>query len=148
MAQSKNILILDDQDQWRLVLSMLLKKEGYNIFEAENIEDAKQFCSKYLIDLVTIDLRIIDSDSYDVGGLEFLYFIKKIYPKIKTIILTGYPEAIQNHEMLKELNILRKVPENGNFDINGFILMVKKLLDEPNEIKKIKNYNEIKRIKN
>jgi len=130
--KTKKILILDDQLQWRVALSALLKGEGYIIFEAENLDVAKKIILDNTIDLVTIDLRLIDADSYDVGGLDFLYTVKKNQPKIATIILTGYPEAIKNEEALKTLNtvIIRKVPENSTFDIQYFIQTVNNLLEK------------------
>ncbi len=130
-SEIKNILVLDDQPQWRLVLSTFLKKEGHNVFEAKNIEDAKQLLLDNTIDLASIDLRLIDSDFYNVGGLELLNFIKENKPNIETIILTAYPEAIKNKETQEnpKVTVLKKVPEGTPFDYIAYIDKVKKLLN-------------------
>lgn len=79
------ILIVEDNKDLILGLKFALKKEGYEIFTAENINDAE-----YLIDsveLIILDIMLPDGNGYDL--------CKKIRQKlnIPIIFLTACDES-------------------------------------------------------
>lgn len=53
-----NILIADDEDSIRTILSHSLKKQGYQVFEAEDGEEAKEILSRENIQLGFVDIRM------------------------------------------------------------------------------------------
>lgn len=104
-----NILIVDDEKGIRDGLKLFLKREGHLMFTAEDGKDALEILEKNDIDLVISDLRMPH-----INGDELLAFIKKDYPGVKVIILTGHGtvenavEAMRNGAydfLIKPLNL-------------------------------------------
>ena len=61
----KNILIVDDEPDIREILRYNLEKEGFNITEAVNGDDALDKVSKDL-DLAILDIMMPGNDGYEV----------------------------------------------------------------------------------
>ena len=124
------ILIVDDQENWRMALVSLLATEGYAVETAAHFEEAEIAIRQMILDLVVLDVRLADTDVFNVQGLELLKLIKtkKVPPKV--IILTGYPESIREGVLKRygaDLLIL-KVPPGSKFDSEDFLHQVKALV--------------------
>lgn len=79
------ILVVDDEKNNRLALSMLLKKEGYTVEEAKDGKTALQKIDDDKYDLVITDLIMKDID-----GLDVLEHVKKSHKNTEVIVLTAY----------------------------------------------------------
>lgn len=84
--KSNRVLILDDESTLRTALFRLLDRKSYNVVTAQRIEEAKSFCAADK----PFDLAIVDVNLPDGDGLEFMTYLKSIYPGIEIIILTGF----------------------------------------------------------
>lgn len=84
--KTTRVLILDDESTLRTALFRLLDRKGHNVVTAHKIEEAKSFCAPDK----KFDLAIVDMNLPDGDGLEFMGFLKSIYPDIQVIILTGF----------------------------------------------------------
>ena len=84
--KTTRVLILDDESTLRTALFRLLDRKGHNVVTAHKIEEAKSFCS---LDK-KFDLAIVDMNLPDGDGLEFMTYLKNLYPDIQVIILTGF----------------------------------------------------------
>jgi CheY-like chemotaxis protein len=84
MAQ-KQILIVDDDEFGRTLISGRLRKAGYDIFEARD-GDA---CTAYLRSAAKPDLIITDVVMPNKDGLEVVMEIKRDYPDVKVITISG-----------------------------------------------------------
>lgn len=63
----ENILIVDDEERMRKLIGAYLKKENYNIFEAENgIQALEIFKREQMIHLIILDIMMPGIDGYDV----------------------------------------------------------------------------------
>ena len=80
----KNILVIDDESQIRNLLSEMLKKAGYSVIVAE---DGKEGIKLYLEN--SIDLVITDIIMPDKEGLEIIRELKRNYPDVKIIAMSG-----------------------------------------------------------
>jgi DNA-binding NtrC family response regulator len=90
MGESARILVVDDDESIRKVLSTILEEEGYSVDTAKNGKEAINKTSRKFYDLALIDIRLPD-----VQGTELLTKIKDTTPKMRKIIITGYP-SLQN----------------------------------------------------
>lgn len=68
------ILIVDDNDDVREMLSFYLKDKGFEVFLAENGKEALKILEKNVVDLVLSDV-----DMPEMDGMELLISIKKKY---------------------------------------------------------------------
>ena len=80
-----NILIVDDEKDFRVLLKIILKRAGYNIIEACDGIDAINVLKKENIDVVLTDLVMDKCD-----GITLLKHISENYSGIETIIMTAY----------------------------------------------------------
>lgn len=62
----KNILVVDDDQHIRHLVSIYLKEEGFTVFRAENGEDALQILEKKPCDLAIVDIMMPVIDGYEL----------------------------------------------------------------------------------
>ena len=93
----KKILIVDDELNMRLVLSAMLKKEGFEVSSAANGREALQILKSNKIAVVITDLKMPDMD-----GMELLTHISERYPEIPVVMITAHGTVATAVEALKK----------------------------------------------
>jgi DNA-binding NtrC family response regulator len=84
------ILIIDDDENIRKVLQTILEDEGYMIDTADTAKKGIEQSEKTFYNLALIDVRLPDME-----GIELLSKLRNTKPKMRKIIVTGYP-TLQN----------------------------------------------------
>lgn len=84
----QTILIVDDEPNYRLILSEIAKEEGYEVLTAESAEKAMPIVRATDLDLVITDMRMPGMD-----GMEFLKEIKIFDPELPVIMITAFGEV-------------------------------------------------------
>ena len=84
MAQKRSILVVDDESSVRESIRMILKPK-YDVYTAENGNEALQCIQKDKIDIVTLDLTMPG-----LSGIEVLKQIKKSNADIEVIVVSAY----------------------------------------------------------
>lgn len=79
------ILIVDDEDEIRKMMSRHFRLIGYTIESAENGVKALEILKSKHVDVVISDIKMPEMD-----GVELLRNIRTNYPMIRPIMLTGY----------------------------------------------------------
>jgi DNA-binding NtrC family response regulator len=85
MKMEKQILLVDDEEDIRDVLSVYLKSCGYEVFPAENGEEALKLFTKHKPPVVLSDIKMPGID-----GIELLKKIKNESPDTEFIMITGH----------------------------------------------------------
>ncbi|SYZ74243.1 Response regulator receiver modulated metal dependent phosphohydrolase (fragment) [Candidatus Zixiibacteriota bacterium] len=88
MKTSVTILIVDDEPLVRSVLEQLLQRKGYSIKAVGGGREALEQLKSARIDLVVSDIRMPEMD-----GFELLQVVKKSFPDVGVIMMTGYGDA-------------------------------------------------------
>ena len=83
-----NILLLEDDKSLNRGISFKLKKEGYKIFNAFNIKEAKEIFKSNKINLIISDIGLPDGD-----GFEFCEYIRSI-SNVHIIMLTALDQEV------------------------------------------------------
>jgi CheY-like chemotaxis protein len=92
---SKNILVVDDEDNIREIITEFLQTLGYNVVEASNGEDALLACTRTKFDLVISDIRMPK-----MNGIKLLKSLKTYMPDLPIILMTGYqPSKMQEDNL-------------------------------------------------
>ena len=86
MGKCARILIVDDDQSIRKVLETILKDEGYVIESIGTAKEAIERTRKNFYNLALIDIRLPDME-----GIELLTKMRDTKPKMRKIIITGYP---------------------------------------------------------
>lgn len=125
------IMVVEDQDQVRRMICLMLKQQGYHVLEAENGQKGIETAMSHH---GGIDLLITDVVMPGLNGKELYNELVKSRPELKVLFISGYPrEIISYHGILEEgLNFLQKpVPldlltkkireiiENGKQPVHG-----------------------------
>jgi len=87
MAEKKRILVVDDEDALRTVLSAELNSEGYEVGTAADGTEAVNELQKMKYDLVLLDIKMPN-----MTGFEVLKVIKEKHSGTKVIMLTGFAD--------------------------------------------------------
>jgi len=80
-----NVLIIDDEENLRKLLSRVIELEGYNVTQAPTIKDALKFLQRENIQVVISDVKLPDGNGVELAGK-----IKKDFPSIEIIVLTAF----------------------------------------------------------
>lgn len=81
----KTILVVDDQEEYRSMLSHYLTKLGYEAATAVDAEDAARCLAEKTYHLVISDVRMEGKD-----GIVLMKESKSLHPGLEFIIMTGY----------------------------------------------------------
>lgn len=95
MKNNVTILIVDDDPMVRGVLEQLLQRKGYNIKGVDSAREALEFMKSNKVDLVVSDISMPV-----MSGYELLQVIKKSFPQVGVIMMTGYGDAFSVKEAL------------------------------------------------
>lgn len=90
---AKKILIIDDEEKLRNLLSRIIKLEGFIVTEAGTIKAGTKLLEKEPFDVVLCDVKLPDGN-----GVDFVKEIKPKYPSVEIILLTAYgniPNGVQ-----------------------------------------------------
>ena len=90
MTEPARILVVDDDESIRKVLTAALEDEGYLVDVAEDGKQAIKKSHAGFYNLALIDIRLPDME-----GTKLLSEMKETTPKMVKIIVTGYP-SLQN----------------------------------------------------
>jgi solute carrier family 13 (sodium-dependent dicarboxylate transporter), member 2/3/5 len=84
-ADLPRILLVDDEDQFRVTLAKQLSIRGYQVLDVNNGEDAIKIVRHENPEVVVLDQQMPKMD-----GIQTLRELKKIRPEVQIIMLTGH----------------------------------------------------------
>jgi DNA-binding NtrC family response regulator len=90
MGEGPRILIVDDDESIRKVLAAVLEENGYMIDAAEDGKEAIEKTDKDFYNLALVDIRLPD-----IEGSKLIAMMKETTPRMRKIIITGFP-SLQN----------------------------------------------------
>jgi two-component system, NtrC family, response regulator PilR len=93
----EKILVVDDEQSLREVLSIMLKRAGYAVTCASDGEEAVEQLTKEIFDLVITDLRMPKVD-----GMEVLKAVKSASPETVVLVITAFATADSAVEAMKQ----------------------------------------------
>lgn len=115
-VQTRRILLVDDEPDFTSMLKEYLlryRPGAWEVHTAVNYNEALSCLKKHSIEIVTLDLQMPVMD-----GLQFLTLLKRSYPGLHVVVLTGFVTAenrafcLQNGAAL----FLDKLEIAGNFE--------------------------------
>ncbi len=92
----ERILVVDDESGMRDFLSIMLKKDGYDVALAESGEEALRSVQKEIFDLVITDVKMPGID-----GIDVLKAVKEASPETIVIVITAFAATETAVEAMK-----------------------------------------------
>jgi DNA-binding response OmpR family regulator len=122
----KDILVIDDDQQFRRMICMILEDAGYEVRSAENGLEGLGMFMKERPDLVITDLYMPEKE-----GLETIMELRQTDKNIRILVVSGGCPHMNMSEMFTMAGIFgadAALPKP--FDIGVFLQKVKELLSE------------------
>ena len=146
MIEKLKVLIIDDHTLFRKGLKEILLDTSYieDCKEAKNGQEALDIISREKFDIVFLDIAMPD-----INGIETLKKIKTLYPEIKVLMLSMYPEEQYAMRSLKLgasgyitksadpeelLRAVEKIVKGGKYIPQSFSEKLLHYLDKSNDI--------------
>ena len=85
---TKPILVVEDQGEMRLILDMVLQERKFRLDYAHTLLAADEYLQHHTPSVVILDNKLPDG-----FGVDFISYIKKKYPSIKIIMISGFSSA-------------------------------------------------------
>lgn len=126
------VLVVDDEEMIRELLSSALEQEEYNWFVAANVDEAFEILEKHPVDLVISDIMMPGK-----SGIDLLRDLKKVDNDIAVLMITGLSDmgtAMQCIHLGADDYISKP------FGVNRVMLTAKNLLEKRALILEKKNY--------
>lgn len=119
------VLIIDDDENFRKILRIMLEKEGLDVVDAENgLEGIRKF-HKGEIDLVVTDIIMPEKE-----GIETIFDLREIQPDLKIIAISGGGHicAEEYLDMANNFGVTRSLSKP--FEKDEFIKIVREVLEQ------------------
>ncbi len=128
------VLVVDDEEEIRKILSRILEKEGFEVITAS---DGEQAMEKICFD--TSDAVLLDVRMPGLSGMDVLKKIKAIDDDLPVVLVTAYADTRQAVEAMKEgaYDYLAKP-----FDNNEVVWITSRALAEGKLRRDLKSLNE------
>lgn len=128
MGEHARILVVDDDESIREVLKAILEDEGYTVESMDTAKKAIQKTKRKIYNLALIDIRLPDME-----GIELLTKMSDTTPKMRKIIITGYPTL---HNAVEAVNKGADAYIVKPFDMEKVLETIKEQLKKQEEAKK------------
>jgi len=86
--RAKKMLVVEDQGEMCLILDLILSERKFEPAYVNNLLDADEYLQKNKPSLIFLDNKL--PDGY---GVDFISYVKKKYPLIKIIMISGFGTA-------------------------------------------------------
>lgn len=83
--KTKKVLIIEDEGDMCLLLNIMLNGKEMSLDHVKSIQTAEEYLQKEQPSVVILDNKLPDG-----FGIDFISSIKKNYPSIKIIMISGY----------------------------------------------------------
>src|SRR5688572_23438173 len=121
-SPAARVLVVDDEPSMRQMLSIALRREGYQVSTAQNGETALAALSAGQLDLLITDVRMPE-----MSGVDLLREAKRIDPGLSVVMMTAYgsKETVLEALRLGATDYVEKTPNLKD----ELVLRVRKELD-------------------
>jgi DNA-binding NtrC family response regulator len=80
----RTILVIDDDEDYRLLVRTLLVRAGYRVLEASNGLAGLRFVAQTRVDLLITDMIMPEHE-----GVETILIVRHMHPQLKVVAMSG-----------------------------------------------------------
>ena len=90
-TKTKKILIIEDEGEMCLVLNLLLNQDEVDLDHVKDLSAADEYLKKEQPNIVILDNKLPDG-----FGVDFITYLKKKYPSIRIIMISGFDSSVRD----------------------------------------------------
>ena len=85
---TKKVLVVEDEGEMGLLLNLILSEKDIELDYVNNLLAADEYLEKESPSIIILDNKLPDG-----FGVDFISYLRKKYPTIKIIMISGFPSA-------------------------------------------------------
>ena len=85
---AKKVLVVEDEGEMGLLLNLILSERNFELDYVNNLLAADEYLQKQQPSVIILDNKLPDG-----FGVDFISYLKKKYPSIKIIMISGFATA-------------------------------------------------------
>ncbi len=86
----RRLMVVDDQQGVRFLISEIFKDEGFIVAEARDYDEAMQIAEEFMPDVALVDMRLGNNTDYDGGDI--VKALIQFKPDLIPIVVTAHSE--------------------------------------------------------
>ena len=124
--EKKAVLFVDDDEIFLRSIEKSITDESYNKYFAKSGEDALEILQREEVHVIVVDIVMPGMD-----GIELLKIVKKEYPNIVSMALSGYAQSADTMMVLQQEGVYRFIAKPWEYD-EDFITIIRRAIDNYN----------------
>jgi len=121
---SQKILIIEDEGEMCLVLNILLSDDDVELEHVKNLSAAEEYLASEVPSLIILDNKLPDG-----FGVDYIARVKKKYPSVKIVMITGFDRSAKDVAMENGADLFLEKP----FTKQEILTAIRSLLNLPND---------------
>jgi len=111
IMEKRALLFVDDDEIVLKSIEKSIADETYDKYFAKSGEDALEILKREEVHVIVVDIVMPGMD-----GIELLKIVKKEYPKIVSMVISGFAQSADVMMALQHEGVYRFIPKNWTFD--------------------------------
>lgn len=108
-TKAKKVLIIEDEGDMCLLLNIMLNGQEMELDHVKSLSTAEEYLQKHQPAVVILDNKLPDG-----FGIDFIATIKKNYPNIRIIMISGYDGSAKDVALDNGADIFLEKPFTKN----------------------------------
>jgi DNA-binding NtrC family response regulator len=124
--EKRAVLLVDDDEILLKSIEKSIADESYDKYFATSGEDALEILEREEVHIIVVDIIMPG-----MGGIELLKIVKKDYPNIVSMVISGYAQSDGAMMALSDLGVYKFIAKSWTFDEN-IRMVIRQTLDHYN----------------
>jgi signal transduction histidine kinase/ActR/RegA family two-component response regulator len=130
LSGSETILVVEDDEQVRVAVRGILRRNGYQVIETQRASQAIEICEKQLQKL---DLVLTDVVMPEMSGMQLVERLRHTRPDLRVVCMSGYTgEAAVRHGMIESGVAFVQKPLTPE----GLLVKVRQVLEQDDRLRR------------
>jgi len=126
VMENRTILFVDDEEKVLKAIERCLLDESYHKYYAKSGQEALEILRREEVHIIVVDMVMPGMD-----GLELIKVVKKQYPKIIIMVLSGYAQPVNIMMAMYDVGIYRFISKPWTYD-DDFRAIIRRSINDYN----------------